>query len=223
MRDILVKLSDKFDREGKLDLADAVDGLLLTAARPKAPLKSLDEDVKKDLLKFIHNVKTNLDNSMKSLEEFFRRLRYFDIGETVKDLRLDKALRELARINSSIDAAGRSMYALTYGKNPSRADLDQLAEDFGSGKEETGSPLEFFESQNKEDVEPELEEDVGLEEQSEETMPDEEDLGYLEDEEYADFMRSLEEYREGSLDEEDEDFAGSADGLGAFEDEDEEE
>jgi hypothetical protein len=102
MRKKLVNLADKFDREGKADLADAVDSLLSTAARPKAPLKSLDDDVKKDLLKFIHKVKENLEDSMEALQEFFRRLRYFDIGDTVKDLKLDKALKELSKtcINS---------------------------------------------------------------------------------------------------------------------------
>jgi citrate synthase len=156
MRDILVKLADKFDQEGKTDLANEVDSLLLTtAARPAAPLKTLDENVKKDLLGFIHRVKENIDNSTRSLDEFFRRLRYFDIGETVKDLKLDKTFKELSKISASIDAAKRSMYALTYGKNPSRADLEQLAEDFGSEKEEIAGPLEFFESQVKPDVDDE--------------------------------------------------------------------
>lgn len=149
MRETLVKLADKFDQEGKHGLADAVDSLLTTASRPKAPLKSLDDDVKKDLLKFIHKVQENLSDSMESLEEFFRRLRYFDIGETVKDLKLDKALKELSKTQECMDTAGKAMFALSYGKHPSKSDLDQLAEDFSSGDKEKSNPLDFFESQNK--------------------------------------------------------------------------
>jgi len=149
IRESLVKLADKFDREGKGELADEVDTLLSVAARPKAPLKTLDDDVKKDLLKFIHRVKENIEDSMEALEEFFRRLRYFDIGDTVKDLKLDKALKELEKTNECIDAASKSMYALTHGKHPSKADMEQMAEDFGSKKKETESPLEFFENQKK--------------------------------------------------------------------------
>jgi hypothetical protein len=165
IRKSLVRLADKFDREGKADLADAVDNLISAAARPKAPLKSLDDDVKKDLLKFIHRVKENIDDSMEALEEFFRRLRYFDIGDTVKDLKLDKALKELTKTNDCIDAAGRAMYALTHGKHPSKADLEQMVEDFGSSKKETENPLDFFESQGKD---PTPERDlIGLDEKDE--------------------------------------------------------
>ena len=107
-----------------------------------------NEDVKKDLLRFIHKVQKNLKDSMSALEEFFRRLRYFDIGESVKDLKLDKALKELTKIQISMDAAGRAMYALSYGKHPSKSDLAQLAEDFGGSGEDKSSPLDFFDSQS---------------------------------------------------------------------------
>jgi len=208
MRKTLVRLADKFDQEGKAELADAVDNLLSTAARPKAPLKSLDDDVKKDLLKFIHRVKENIEDSMEALEEFFRRLRYFDIGDTVKDLKLDKALKELTKTNECIDAASKSMYALTHGKHPSKADLEQMAEDFGSKKSDTENPLEFFESQKK-DPTPEKEL-AGFEEEEllgsfmagpggikeiDEEGPDPGDfIGEdedMSDEEYEEFMKGL--------------------------------
>lgn len=146
MHKTLFKLAEKFKQEGKTDLANEINDLLSTGSRQKAPLKSLNEDVKKDLLKFVHRVKENIEDSMEALEEFFRRLRYFDIGDTVKDLRLDKALKELSKTHECMDNAGKSMYALTYGKYPSRSDMEQLAEDFGP-KEENKGPLEFFESQ----------------------------------------------------------------------------
>ena len=70
MREVLVKLADKFDQEGKHELANAVDGLLTTAARPKAPLKSLDEDVKKRLIK----VYSQCTEKFKRLNECIRRI-----------------------------------------------------------------------------------------------------------------------------------------------------
>ena len=81
MRDELVRLADRLDNEGKHTLAAAVDDVLqVTAAgRPKAPLKGLSDDVKKDLLQFLHNVKENIADSMDALDELFGRLRYFDI------------------------------------------------------------------------------------------------------------------------------------------------
>jgi len=149
MRDILVKLADKFDQEGKHDLANEVDSLLTTASRPSAPLKNMDDGVKKDLLKFIHDVKSNIGSSVESLNELFRRLRYFDISDSVKDLKLDKALKELGKVQECMDIAEKSMYALSYGKTPSRADMEQLADDFGSDSDSKTNPLEFFNSQNK--------------------------------------------------------------------------
>jgi len=208
MHDKLVRLADKLDREGKADLAAAIDDVLMgkSAARPKAPLKSMDEDVKKDLLKFIHRVKENLEDSMSSLEEFFRRLRYFDIGDSVKDLKLDKAFKELSKINECVDTAGKAMYALSYGKHPSKSDLEQLADDFGSSKEGPGGPLDFFKSQNKSDEKPEETDEEMLEREDKEDdeylsslrggpqtelHPDDEEMLKREDEEEDEYLRSL--------------------------------
>lgn len=186
MRKTLVKLADKFDREGKTDLANSIDNLLSVATRQKAPLKNLDEDVKKDLFKFIHKVKSNIEDSMEALEEFFRRMRYFDMDESVKDLKLDKALKELSKTHECMDGASKSMYALTYGKYPSKSDLEQMAEDFGSEKNESDGPLDFFESQKKN---PTHEED---DLSGAYVKPDEmeEDEG-VSDEEYEKFMKEM--------------------------------
>lgn len=224
----LVSMADKFDREGKQNLADAVDSILLsTAARPKStPLKNLDEDVKKDLLKFIHRVKDNVKDSVDALEEFFRRLRYFDSDEHVKDLKLDKILKELEKTHDCMDGASRTMYALTYGKHPSKADLEQQAEDFKTDRAELGKPLEFFESQHK-SQDPTPEKDLaGLDENEllgsfvsgpggtieEQELPDlGEEKEHLDvsqfggDEEYEEFMKGLDD---------------ESDELESFEDED---
>jgi len=55
----------------------------------------------------------------------------FDIQDEVKDLGLDKALKELEKTHECVDGAYKSMYARTNGKKPSSADLEQMAEDFG--------------------------------------------------------------------------------------------
>lgn len=226
MREVLVKLSDKFDQEKKHDLADAVDEVIKSAARPKAPLKKMDEDVKKDLMRFLTTVKKNMEDSMESLEELFRRLRYFDIGDIVKELGLDKAIKDMKKTHDCVDGASKTMYALTHGKHPSKADMEQLADDFGLNNDEKSSPLDFFEKQHKTSPMPEKDL-VGLDEEDEllgsfiagpggvteeqeghsETLAEgEENLGSpawkeideedLSDEEYEDFMRNMEEYKE---------------------------
>lgn len=148
MRDELVKLADEFDRAGKHDLADAVDQALHAeaAGRPKAPLKKLDDDVKKDLMKFLATVKKNMEDSIEALEELFRRMRYFDIDDMAKELGLDKVIKEMAKTNDCMDSATRTMYALTHGKKPSKTDMEQMAEDYGLRSDPRESPLDFFES-----------------------------------------------------------------------------
>lgn len=183
MRDILVKLADKFDQEGKHDLASEVDILLTTASRPHAPLKSMDDEIKKDLLRFIHNAQGNISASMESLSEFFRRLRYFDQAGTVKDLRLDRTLRDLQKIQNSVDGAGKALYALSYGKHPSKADLEQMADDFGPSNSEKSDPLEFFDSQQKTDKTEDFKEDDEQTDQDEESLRDYEEEIYEEDDE----------------------------------------
>ena len=152
MRDTLVILADKLDQEGKHDLASAVDEVILSkATRNKAPLKDLSEDVKKDLLKFLYVVGKNLEDSTASLDEFFRRLRYFDIGDSIRDLGLDKVFREMQKTKSYVDNARRSMYTMAYGRKPSRNDMQQMADDFGLNTELESNPLEFFKSQQPQD------------------------------------------------------------------------
>ena len=184
MRKVLVKLADKFDQEGKYDLASVVDGVILsTAARNKAPLKDLDEDVKKDLLKFLHTVQKNMKNSMTALDEFFRRLRYFDIGDTVREMGLDKALKEMEKTHDCIDNAGRSMYTMAYGRRPSKSDMAQMADDFSIARDEKPNPLSFFESQ--------MSNDADFEERKKE-MGEEEvfEIGHKDDDKWKEYVNT---------------------------------
>ena len=103
---LLVKMADKFDREGDFDLASDVDQTLLSmSARPRAPLKGLDDDVKKNLIIFLHDSDKNMGSSIKGLKEFFRRLRYFDIADHIKEMGLDRIVRDMEKTRGGIGAA----------------------------------------------------------------------------------------------------------------------
>ncbi len=146
--DRLSKMADELSKKGKSELAAAVNDVLkLGAGRPKAPLKKLDEDVKKDLMRFLTTIKKNMKDSMDALQELFRRLRYFDIDDMVGQLELDKTLKDMEKTHFAMDQATKAMYALTYGKRPSKEDMDQMAEDFGVAGKDPINPLDFFKSQ----------------------------------------------------------------------------
>ena len=210
MRDFFVKLADELDAKGEFELADQIDDLVSTASgRNKAPLKGLDDDVKKDLMKFVHTVKDNIEDSIKALEELFRRLRYFDLVDEVKDIGLDKMLKELSATQYSADAAVRSIFSKTHGKKPSNSDISQMAEDFGKKNSVPTTPTEFFTSlKGEEDVEieevedkemPIVEPSVGLEfDETEEDFGEE--YGDISEEDFEKFM-DLEPDEEG-IDEE---------------------
>lgn len=159
----LTKLADRFDAEGKEDLANEVDNVIsVFSARKKAPLKHLDEKVKKDLMGFVHKVEKNLKDSVDSLEELFRRLRYFDLGSLPKETGLDKTVLELKKIDECVDGAAKKIYELSFGKRPGKGDIEQMLDD-----EPDTDSLSFFESQ----VEPK-EEEKEEPEKEEEEMPD---------------------------------------------------
>jgi hypothetical protein len=148
----LVQLADKLDAEGKHELAEAVDETIQAlAAKHKSKVKKMDEDVKKDLMKFVHNVKKNLKQSSQSLEEFFRRLRYFGIDDTVKEFGLDKSLKEIAKLLDTIDGANIKFYEIAFGKKPSKTDMDDLAKALDGKLEEQNveDPISFFRTHSK--------------------------------------------------------------------------
>lgn len=143
----LVRIADQLDAEGKHELAEVVDNVIKSfAARHKGKVKKMDEDIKKDLMKFVHNVKKNLKQSSESLEEFFRRLRYFGIDDTVKEFGLDKSLKEIAKLLDTIDGANVKFYEVAFGKKPSKDDLENLAKALDGKLEEQKAedPLSFF-------------------------------------------------------------------------------
>lgn len=120
-------MADEFDRQGKIELAAAVDDAIKSfAARPKAPLKKMDEQRKEDLLKFLGTVCENLEESVTSLEELFRRLRYFGIDGEVKGLNLDEALKDMKDLSACMDGASRKFYEFSFGKKPSKDYLKDM-------------------------------------------------------------------------------------------------
>jgi hypothetical protein len=179
----LVKMADKFDRQGEFELAEKIDETLQSlAARPKAPLKNLDDDVKKNLIIFLHNADKNTKDSMKGLNEFFRRLRYFDVASMIKEMGLDKVINDMSKTQSCLDEATKKFYELTHGKKPSKVDLEDYLDD-GDSCKDCGcqdSALDFFDSQadKAEDKDSETEKEVELEVEVE---LDEEDLGEIEE------------------------------------------
>lgn len=150
---VLITIANDLDQNGKHDLANAVDSIIKSAAgRPRAPHRDLDEDVKKDLMKFLSTVQYNMSTSVDTLGELFRRLRYFGIDDVIKQLGLDKVIKDMSRVDQLMSNAVRSMYTLTNGRKPSNKDMEQMAEDFGLTGGGTPSPLDFFNSQNPSEV-----------------------------------------------------------------------
>ena len=160
---LLVKMADQFDQQGNHALASAVDDTLKSfSARPKAPLKKLDDDVKKNLIVFIHDADRNTSKSMKGLTELFRRLRYFDLADSVKDLGLDKTVKELEKTQECLDGAKKKFFELMHGKKPSKQDLDALFKDLD--KAEDQSALDFFDQHAEDGAEQDSLDDVGMDE-----------------------------------------------------------
>jgi hypothetical protein len=155
MLDTLVKIADKLDQEGKYELASKVDDFIKSmGARPKAPLKKMDEKVKHDLLKFLHTVAKNLEESAEALEELFRRLRYFGVDDNVKDFGLDKALKDISKLMDSVGGANNRFYEISFGKKPSKSDLEELKKKLTGEEDEQDArdPLSFFESQTEQNA-----------------------------------------------------------------------
>lgn len=151
---LLVKMADDFDRAGEHDLASEVDDTITSrAARFKAPLKQLDDDIKNNLIIFIHDADQNTSNSVKGLRELFRRLRYFDLMDSIKELGLDKVVKEMEKTQGCLDGAKKKFYELMHGKKPSKQDLTDLFEQLTGKEDNAEGPLDFFEQQAKDEDE----------------------------------------------------------------------
>jgi len=141
----LVKLADSLDQEGKGGLAAEIDQTLESfAARPKAPLKGLEDGVKKGLIAFLYKAEKNLSDSTTGLDEFCRRLRYFDVANIVTDMGLDKVIKDMNKVHMDMESAVRRFYEATHGKKPGKNDIETMMSD---DKAPSQKPQEFFEAQ----------------------------------------------------------------------------
>lgn len=114
----LIKMADGFDASGDFEKAARVDDTIKSIARgrpPKAPLKSLDDNVKKSLVKFLHNVGKRMKESNDDLQELSRRMRYFDKINVLKPFGLDQAMKDISHTQKCVDAAKEKLYVLTFG------------------------------------------------------------------------------------------------------------
>lgn len=145
----LVKMADKFDQEGEFELAAEVDNALQSLGAVSNPaLKNEDEEVKKNLIRYIYNALQNIESAKSGLNELFRRLRYFDATKSIKEMGLDRAVKEMEKTHSQLDAALSRMYEMTQGKRPSKANLEQMLND--GAMEQTA--LDFFDSKAEDEL-----------------------------------------------------------------------
>jgi len=145
---VLAKIADDLDAQKKDDVADRVDQALQSiASRPKSPLKSLDDEVKKSLLQFLCNIAHRSEKTSDDLSELFRRLRYFDIDGMIKELGLDKLSGDVKKCKECSDSAQKKFYEFSFGKKPTADDIKNLLTDEEDLAEDKAGPLSFFESQ----------------------------------------------------------------------------
>lgn len=144
----LVKMADKFDSEGKTELASAVDETILSlAARPKSnkPLKKMDDKVKDELFKFLGCVCNDMDASVKALEELMRRLRYFNVDGEVKGLKLPDMLKEVKEISDKVNSATHKMYEMAFGRKLPKEYLKSLKKE-DKKEQDANDPFSFARS-----------------------------------------------------------------------------
>lgn len=174
----LIVMADKFDAEGDFTMAAKVDSTIRSMARgrPKSPLKNLDDDVKESLVKFLHNISKRMEASKSDLEELFRRMRYFDVADSAKGLGLEKALKDMDKVQQCVDSGKESLHGMLGGnKSELKALIDKL-DDGGDAADDDldpveHNPLDFFAEQSAKDEK--SEEDIKEELDSDEPDQDE--------------------------------------------------
>lgn len=121
-------MADDFDAAGDFEKAARVDETIKVMARGrhKATLKGLDDNVKRSLIKFLHNVSKRMKESNDDLQELFKRMRYFDHVNVLKPFGLDKAIKDIGDTQKCVDAAKEKIYILTYGGG--KSSLNKLLE-----------------------------------------------------------------------------------------------
>lgn len=115
----LVKIADQLDLKGKSDLAAKVDETIaVLAARPKSskPLKKMDEHTKDELFKFLAKACKNTEETVASIEELMRRLRYFGVDGDVKGLKLEMTLKDARDLNALLSNSAHKLHELTFGR-----------------------------------------------------------------------------------------------------------
>ncbi|MFA5023472.1 MAG: hypothetical protein WC523_00745 [Patescibacteria group bacterium] len=144
------------DKEFKPVASDSEASLISEAARPKAPLKHLDDGTKKNLLLFLHKADNEIKESITLLQEFFKRLRYFDIDNTVEHLDLDRIMIDMSKNEERLNIATKKFYEMTAGRRPGKDGIESFV-----GAIPQGSPIQsaedFFDSQSKKDTKSEAE------------------------------------------------------------------
>lgn len=148
----LVKMADRYDQEGNYELAEEVDRTIQSLAGVRAPLKHLDDDVKKNLIIFVHDADQNNTKSIEGLKELLRRLRYFDFDD-FKDLGLDKVIKEMEKTQCGLGDAKKRFYEITHGKKPSKKDLEDILKDVEEAMSESKEQkaLDFFDAHSDKD------------------------------------------------------------------------
>lgn len=222
VRAALVKMADEFDQSGQHDLAAEIDTTLKSfSARPKAPLKKLDDKVKKNLIVFVHDADQNNAKSIKGLNELFRRLRYFNFSDSAKDLGLERVVKDMEKTQEGLEVAKKRFFELMHGKKPSKKDLDEMFDEIveEAQKDDGQNTLDFFgansddefsefntEDQADEDFDPTPEKDlIGMDEEEEllgsfevgpegvKDLDEEEEISEEMEEELEKFLEGLED------------------------------
>lgn len=161
----LIVIADKYDQQGKFKVADKIDSFILSFAAKSGKVKKMDDDLKKDLLKFFHNAEKHMEIALEDVEELQRRLRYYDLSDHIKEMALDKSTKDMKNLFDVLSEKKKRMYELSYGKKPSKEDLAQLASDFDGDSANDSprhNPIDFFELNFS--SEKDVEEDISEEE-----------------------------------------------------------
>jgi len=139
------------------------------AARPKAPLKKVED------ADFLNIYLIKADNKMKevikNLNDMFARLRFFNLYDAAKDIKLESLISEIERVEEAVSNTSAKFYEMSHGKRPGKDTFQQMVKDFEAKDPTTQSATDFFATQMAKDV-PTKEDAV----EEKEEVPEEEDI-----------------------------------------------
>jgi hypothetical protein len=142
----LIKIADSLDRKNKFDLSSEVDNTIKALAVKKHPLRDLDDDIKRNLIIFVHDADQSTTKAIKCLKELFRRMKYFDLFDSISSLGLNELVNSLESSQTSLGGAKKRFFELMHGHKATDKDF----EDFSDKKSAKNDILEFFNEQSKE-------------------------------------------------------------------------